>query len=187
VARTFDPARWPFEPGDRIVAVEGYDRPIGRLHDLVVALRGRAGEVGMVVERGGRPCRIVVRPALREPITDRRGIWIDGALIGTLDVDDDPDSIGARPLILHSVAPSSAASSLELGSLDIVHRLDGRAFTSLDSLISYVQSRPPRPLRLEVRRGSGNTYRNFEYHARELPGEDVKLVGPETGAKVASR
>ena len=187
VARTFDTNAWPFEPGDRIVSVQGHPGRIQRLEDLVTALRGRTGPVAVTVERGDMPVNIVTHPTLRHSIIDRRGISIDGALIAPLAFEDGAVLSDATPLIIHSVDPSSTAMTLDLQPLDMIHRVDGRAFESLDSLITYAQSRSGEPLRLEIRRLCEETYRLFEYHVRELPGADVKLVGPPEKSPVASR
>ena len=129
---------------------------------------------------------LTVHPTLRPAIIERRGVSIDGALIAPLGFEDDGLAM-STPLVIHSIEPSSTAMTLDLERLDMVHRIDGRAFDSLDSLIAHVESRDGQPIRIEVRRFTEETYRIFEYHVRELPGTDVKRVGPPEKTPVASR
>ncbi len=98
VACSFDSTRWPLRAGDRIVSVEGAKNPPRKLQDLVGVLRGRTGEVTMVVERGGRRVEIVTRPTLQQSILERRGVSVDGALVAPFDIEDAPDWRGSAPL-----------------------------------------------------------------------------------------
>ena len=36
------------------------------------------------------------------------------------------------------------------------------------------------------RRWSDSVYRNFDYHSRDLPGQNVQLVGPDASSVVVS-
>jgi S1-C subfamily serine protease len=185
VGETLDARRWPFQIGDSIVAVTGITAHIKSLDDLVGALRGRTDAVHLTVLRAGQPADVVVTPELRADLLDRRGISIDGARISPLEFDDQAVIPGRSTLLIHSVEPGSVASIRGLEAGDYVHEIDGRRFDSLDSLIAHVRSRAGHPLTVVVRRSSPDSYRVFDYHLRELPGDDIKLIGPE-GATTAS-
>jgi S1-C subfamily serine protease len=185
VGETFDAQRWPFQTGDSIVAVAGAAARISSLDDLIGALRGRSDAVHLTVLRNGRPAEIVVRPQLRDDLVDRRGISIDGARISTLEFDDQAAVPLRSRLLIHSVESGSVASIRGFESGDYIHEVDGRRFDSVDSLATYVRARAGHPLTVVLRRGSPDQYRVFDYHLRELPGDEVNLIGPD-GTTTAS-
>ena len=181
VGHTYNAKRWPFEPGDRIVSVGPERRPITTLGSLVSALRGRPGKVPVRVMRDGREIEIQAHPAARPSVLARRGISIDGALIAPLDLDDAMALAEPAHLTVQSVAPGSAAEALGMDAMDIVHSIDGRSFADLDSLAAYLQGRPEdAKVRIVFRRFTSNGARWLDFHLRELPGEDIQTVGPET-------
>jgi S1-C subfamily serine protease len=186
VACTFDSVRWPFAPGDKVVAIDGAAAPPRTLDEFMNALRGRTGPVRMTVERNGKRVVVETHPTRRPAIVDRRGISIDGALIAPLEFEDD-HLLGGSGLAVHSVEPSSAAQILGLEGLDMLVRVDGRTITQLDSLVSWMGRRPAGPVVLEYRRFAPGYHRMFEYHRRELPGTEVELIGPEGVKALASR
>ncbi len=158
---------------------------IRSLDDLVGALRGRNDAVHLTVLRAGKPVDVLVTPELRADLVDRRGISIDGARISSLEFDDQAAIPKRSTLLIHSVEPGSVAAMRGLEPGDYVHEIDGQRFDSLDSLVAHVRSRAGHPLTVVVRRGSPDSYRVFDYHLRELPGDDIKLIGPD-GATTAS-
>jgi S1-C subfamily serine protease len=185
VASSFDSTRWPLRPGDRIVAVEGRDEPLERLHDLVGALRGRSGQVRLTVERDSQEIAVKVRPTMQAPMLGRRGLSIDGALIAPIDFEDLTNTPLAARLMIHDIEPATSAHTLSLRAMDTIHSIDGRRFDDLETLAAYMHRRPKGPVAIIVRRFSGDMYRMFEYHRRELPGEDIHAVGGETEAIAA--
>lgn len=185
VGESYDPERWPFQPDDLILAIEGSPDTVGTLGELVTALRGRAGSVKLRVERDGKPITIHARPERRESVMARRGISIDGALIAPADHDD--DAVFSRPmhLIVHSVESGSTASSLRIAVHNSIESLDGRRFTDIGSLRAYLHGREAgQPLRIVFRRVSPLEHRFFDYHVRELPGTEIEEIGE--GVEVAS-
>lgn len=183
VGRTFDAAHWPFEPGDRILAVEGARDTFVTLSDFVGALRGRTGAVPLVVERAGHRAVVVTHPTPRPPVTDRWAVSVDGALIAPIRFEDGAELSEPVSLIVHSVEPGSTAEALGLDQYDIVESVDGRAFSDLDTLLDYLNTRDPGPLELVIRRWSVQEHRLFDYDSRELPGDDVHVVGPGPESK----
>ncbi|HEY3214966.1 MAG TPA: trypsin-like peptidase domain-containing protein [Candidatus Eisenbacteria bacterium] len=181
VARSFDRKRWPLESGDRIVAVNTQGDSLGSLSDLVTALRGRTGRIVLVVEHQGRRRTVEVAPLPREPVTARRGVSVDGALIAPIYLEDDASLRDPARLVVQSVESGSAAEMLEVEEQDILQSIDGRSFADLDALEEYLRQRPKgRAMKVVLRRWSGGEDRIFDYHVRDLPGEDIQLVGPET-------
>jgi serine protease Do len=179
VESTHDPEHWPLVQGDRILGVEGADsaRTVG---ELVNTLRGRTGNVPLVVERDGRTQTVGITPALRPSLIERRGISIDGALIAPIAFEDALTLREPAPLIVQSVEPGSTAEMLEIGPNDIIRSVEGQRFDDLDRLVEYLTGRPEgTPLTIVLRRWSQEQNRIFDYHLRQLPGEDVYLVEPD--------
>jgi S1-C subfamily serine protease len=180
VACSFDSLRWPFQPGDRILGVQGRAGELRTLTDLVSALRGRTGRVGLRVERGGRPGIVDVEPVPAPLVTARRGISLDGALIAPVPFADEPDPRPGPRLLIQSIEPGSTAEALGLQLMDILHSVDGRPFADLESLGAYLRERPQeKAVTVVVRRLSSSRDRWFDYLVRELPGSDLHLVGSE--------
>ena len=180
VGCTFDSTRWPFEPGDRIVSLPGREGSLKTLSDLVTALRGRPGPVPLLVERQGKRVQIEITPERRAPVLERRAAIIDGALIAPAAFEDAPALREAAEFMIQSVEPGSAAEGLGLGQQDILDTFDGHRFESLQLLMAYLRQHPRgTPIRLVLRRWSGAIHGIFDYHVRELPGEDVRFVGVE--------
>lgn len=178
VAATHDPERWPLEPGDRIVAVQGVAGELETLTDLVTRLRGRNAPVTLRVERGGREIPVEIRPELHPLTTQVRGLSIDGALVATTTMEDSDAMPRNIRLVVHSVEPGSPAEAVGLAAADIVHTIDGRSFADLDALAAHLGQRPQgRPLAIVVTRWSDMPARWFDYHVRELPGDEVADVG----------
>jgi S1-C subfamily serine protease len=186
VARSFDSVRWPFQAGDGIVGVFGVSDTLASLSDLVWALRGRTGGVPLTVDRDHRRVTIVAQPSPRPAVVDRRGVSIDGVFIAPISFDDEAAAAEPTRLMVHSVEPASLGQMLGFQPMDILQTVDGRRFEELDSLVTYLHQRPHGPATIVFRRWSPETYRAFDYHRRELPVEDVQLIGfdsPSVAAK----
>jgi len=188
VARSLDPARWPFEAGDRIVGLAGSSDSLKNLSDLVGVLRGRTGAVPLVVERRSRRQTVVTHPTLRKPLLERYGIMIDGALLAPVDYEDEPDSPEAVRLAVHFVESASTALSLGIQPGDILYSVDGHRFNDLEALAAYLHGRPEsKPLEVVLKRSNSATTSAYDYLARTLPYEEVKTVGPVETPAVAGR
>ncbi len=187
VAKSFDGERWPLEPGDVIRGIDGEASEFQTLSDLVSAMRGRAGAVPLVIERGTQTLTVEVVPVLEPLVTARRGTSLDGALIASIPVEDSSNLRDMPGLFVHSVEPSSAAEMLSLQRLDFLYTVDGRRFSDLDALSAYLGGRPQgQPLRVVFRRWSEYENRWFDYLVREMPGEEIHSVGGKLGLVSAS-
>jgi serine protease Do len=186
VGRTYDATRWQFQPGDEIVSVGSERRTIATLNQLVTELRGRTGAVPIHALRRGREIEVHTRPERLPTVTARRGVSMDGALIAGYTLEDLVPSDDPVRLIVHSVEPGSSAEARGLEATDILHSIDGKRFDDLDALIGYLDRRPKgSPMRVVLRRSADRDDRMFEFHVRELPGEETRRIGPEE--KLVSR
>jgi serine protease Do len=182
VGYTHDAERWPFQPGDRILRMAGSGAPLASLTDLVSALRASAGPVSLVVERDGRETTLTVRPQLFAPVTERRGVVLDGALIAPVELEDLEVFPDVPKLAVQAIEPGSTAEALAMDPGDLLWSVDGRRVGELDSLTALVQRRPAgAKLTLVLMRVSDREHRFFDWHIRELPGDDFRAVGPEPG------
>lgn len=187
VAGTHDSRRWPFQPGDRILGLEG-GAETRTLSDVMSALRGATGAVPLAIERGGRRSVVRVEPELAPRVTHQQGIQVDGALIASIAFDDGNDESDTRRLFVHSLDPGSTAETMQIEEMDMVHTIDGRSFRDLETLRAYLDERPKgRPLKLVLCRSSGYFDRWRDFHVRELPGEDIHPVGPAAEALAAKQ
>jgi PDZ domain-containing secreted protein len=79
-----------------------------------------------------------------------------------------------------AIGGQPTAEMLEIGPNDIIRSVDGQRFDDLDRLVEYLTGRPEgTPLTIVLRRWSQEENRIFDYHLRQLPGEDVYLVEPD--------
>lgn len=187
VAAVFDPARWPFQPDDRIVSIQGERDTIGTLSDLVRQLRGRAGEIRMIVQRGKERLALVARPSSRPPAIAQRGVSIDGTLIAFVDTEDEPISPQSPVLGVHSVDPASESAAFKLEPNDMLVSVDGKRFTDVDTLADYAKAHGNHPIVLVFRRLTNDWFRTWEFHRREFPAKDVvRVPDPETPATAST-
>lgn len=179
VARTHDSARWPFLPGDLIVSVGPERQSVSTVSTLVSALRGRQPTVPIQVLREGKTVVVSAKPRWRPSIIARRGLVIDGALVAPYWLEDDA-LLRDSKLIIHSVEPGSTAEALGVKVLDILISVDGRDFGDIDRLHDYLNQREDHePVRLVFQRVNPSNRRWWEFHIRELPVEEFRIIGPD--------
>lgn len=180
VGQNIDRERWPLEPGDRLIGPAGSATEFRTLGDLVRELRGADGVLPMVVERDGSRMRVAIRPERSASVLERRGVIVDGALIAPLEVRDASSLSQPIHLVVHSVALGSAAEEREVQEYDVIESVDGVRVETLDALNAQLAARREgESLHLVLRRFSGATNRVFEWYARELPGDEVRNIGPD--------
>lgn len=181
VARTYDVTRWPFESGDRIVSVGPARKSVRTLTGLVTELRGARGAIALQVERHGSIVEVSARPRFRPSVLSRRGVVLDGALLAPLSFEDSATLLDPPVLVVHSVEPGSAAEARGIEVFDFVSSMDGQHPQSLDVAFAQLRARSGGgPIRLVLRRlHTGRSL--FSTHGRDLPGDEVRMIGPESG------
>lgn len=180
VGATHNPVRWPFLPGDRIVSVGREREPVATVTQFVTAMRGRRGVVPIRVMRADAETEIRARPCMQPPITARRAVSIDGALIAPLAIEDSTALSEPAGLFVHSVEPGSAAEGLGMSPFDIIESIDGHRIDDLDALVGYLrQHHAGVPLRVVFRRLNQSFRGWLEFHVRNLPGDETQFIGPD--------
>ena len=105
---------------------------------------------------------------------------LDGALIAPFAFEDSTALGEPARLVVHSVERGSVAQSLGMNSMDVIESIDGQRIGDLDSLLEFLrQHHEGAPMRLVFRHMSASNNRWFDFHVRELPGEETRTIGPE--------
>ena len=185
---TYDAARWPFRPGDRIVGVGSQHESTATVTQFVTAMRGHVAAVPVRLIRDGRQVEVIAHPKPRPSVVARRGVCVDGALIAPMALDDGAVLSDPARLVVHSVESGSDADALGMEAMDIIESVDGRYFDDLDAMISYLQGRRDgEALHIVFRRISVSNSRWLELHVRDLPGGKWRVIGPNPPLLTESR
>jgi serine protease Do len=140
VAKVFQPGL-QFQSGDIITAVNG-GAAVGTLPELLADLRGLGSEAMISVERNGKsvnvksPLNVVADPL------KARSINFSGLIIGRPWRLDDFDRNSDNHLIVewYEVTEEASLSGVEVS--DYILSVDGRRFSELDELYSYLDQLP---------------------------------------------
>ena len=182
VARSRLPAGAPdLRTGDEILAVNQPARTLGTETDLVDALRGRLDGVSLHVRRGGREIDLAGQWPKAAKITERRGLWISGALFAEAESTTGGLIVGTPALMVHHVDPGSEAESAGLMHYDLLMSADGAPVDSLETLRSRAgrAAAADQPLDLTfLRIGSDTQEQLFLHERRLLPVGELQPIGP---------
>ncbi len=167
--------------GDVVRAVGASAVPLDSETQLVDALRGSLADVTLTVERGGR--ELVVRgPWPAAPlVTERRGLWISGALFAEAEPLTAGQVVGMPQLMVHHIEPGSLADATAISFSDMLVSADGQPVDSLDTL-QFLAERAVFEKRtlalLFLRFASPDHDGLFNYERRLLDASDLEPVGP---------
>ena len=168
--------------GDEVLSVTSPLREVATETDLVDALRGRLDSVTLRVLRDGREVDVQGRwpPAAR--VSERRGLWISGALIAEAEPLTGGLIAGSPALMVHHVSPGSEAESAGLMDYDLLMTVDAAPVDSLAKFLEHARraEAADQPLELMLLRLGWDTQEALFIHERRLlPVEEVQLVGPQ--------
>jgi S1-C subfamily serine protease len=167
--------------GDEVIGTTTPVRLLGNETDLVDALRGSLDSVSLKVRRNGQEIEVRGKWPQAAKLTERRGLWIDGALLAEAERTTGGLIVGAPALMVHHVESGSEAESAGLLPFDLLVTADRAPVDSLAALEQAAQraAREQRPLELMLlRMGSENTDELFIHGRRLLPVEDLRRIGP---------
>jgi serine protease Do len=167
--------------GDEIVALASPDRDVATESDLLDALRGHLDAVSLVVLRDGKAVAVQGRWPAAGKVTERRGLWVSGALFAEAEPLTEGLIEGAPKLMIHYVSPGSEAEAAGLAAYDLLMSAQRAPVDSLDSLLRLAQraGADDQPMDLMLLRlTSGMTEDLFVHHQRTLSVTELQPVGP---------
>lgn len=175
--------------GDVVLALVATEGEFGSQTDLVDALRGRLDDVALRIERDGEA--MIVRGAwpAAARITERRAVWLSGALFADAEVLTSGQVTGSPGLMVHHVEPGSPAETAEIWPLDLLVSAGGERVNSLATLQRLAERAATEDRSLSLlflRLASGNQERLFVYENRLLDPAEIELVGPPAAAVVSA-
>lgn len=141
VARTFLPAgHVPLQVDDEILAANG--TPVTTESELMHELRGSLDDVRMTVLRDSEVVELQGPLDPHPPVIDRLGLYFSGMLFASGGYRDTPSVATGHDVMVHSIAPGSAANGEDLWSYDLVSRIDNVRVENLAHLQELLRSRP---------------------------------------------
>jgi len=157
-----------FQSGDIITAVNGGGE-VGTLPELLTNLRGLDKEAVISVERNGRV--VDVRSPLNvapDPLK-ARSINFSGLIIGRPWMLDDFDVNSDKHLIVEWVESAEEASLSGIAVADYIVSVDGRRFSELNALYTYLNDLPEdAAVEFMVKRRATAAEYFYEYHQISL-------------------
>lgn len=165
-----------FLPGDVVVKVNGSDE-IKDLPDLADHLRGVEGNASITVERGKE--RVVVETHLKiapDPLS-ARSINLSGLIISKPWRLDDHEQNPDNNLVVDWVDTEQDAGLANVEASDIIVSVDGKTFSSLETLYDYLALQPKSGKISIMLRGISNAPEYFhEYKYVELSNKLLEWV-----------
>lgn len=178
VANTrLDPSNIDLRVGDEIVAVA--DRQVRTPTQFIDAARGRLEDLALTVQRNGKPVQLTGRITAAPKVTERAGIWVDGALFAPVGDFYAGGLKSGDGLMVHHVEPASEAASLGLQYFDLIERANGKPVRTLAELEQVILDSvgQMKPIELLLIRIMDKGNRLFEYQRRNLSGEELRRIG----------
>lgn len=168
------------QAGDRLLAVGGDAVPLESKTDLFDALRGNLDHVVLKVERDGHPLTLRGSWPAAPRITERRALWIAGAMFADAEPLAAGHLAGGPRLMVHHIEPGSVAEGIGMRVLDLLVSVDGEAVDSLGSLarLADAAAREGRELDLLLLRLAPESEQKLlAYESRLLGVASVEEVG----------
>ncbi|MEN8131024.1 MAG: trypsin-like peptidase domain-containing protein [Pseudomonadota bacterium] len=167
-------------PGDVILGVSDVAEEIHNEGQLMHALRGRLAEVGLEILRTQRRMKLTgqLQPLTR--ITERRGIYMSGLLIGPTHFRDNRElNMGNHALMIHHVAKGSIGSSVEIKKWDFLVSVDSKKAIRLEDMYQHLLAAQLENKRvtLVLKRWSTTKDRIYDYIERSVSIKDLRPIG----------
>jgi serine protease Do len=141
VARTFLPdERLPLQVDDEILTANG--TPVSTESELMHELRGSLDAVSLTVLRGSEVVELEGSLDPHPAVVDRLGLYFSGMLFASGGYRDSRAIVTGHDIMVHSVAPGSAANGEGLWTYDLVSRIDNVRVQSLAHLQELLSKRP---------------------------------------------
>jgi S1-C subfamily serine protease len=132
-----------FRRGDRIVAVAGQAVEPATEGELIHRLRGQFSGVAIEIERHGQVVSLYPTFEPQLSLTERWGVYVGGALFSRTNKADIEGLVTNPTVMVHYVAPGSAAQAAGVAKFDHLLAIDGQPVDSLDTLLNIIHAHPP--------------------------------------------
>ncbi len=176
-----DPGRGLRE-NDTILGISGEEVEFGNRGQMLQALRGRGDTIRLRVRRGKEEMDVPVGLKPAERITERRGIFLDGALFALTPADGGADILrDLHRLMIHHVEVGSEAQAEHMERWDFLVSVDGIGVNALDEAYERLKEAQAAGRKavlkiLHVEFVFGDI---FSYTEARLPVEDLRWIGPD--------
>ena len=145
------------------------------------ALRGHLDAVSLVVMRDGKEVAVEGHWPAADKVTERRGLWVSGALFAEAEPLTGGLIAGAPKLMIHYVGPGSEAEAAGLVAYDLLMSAERTAVDSLAALTQLARraAAADRPLELVLLRLASEMKEDlFVHQKRTLSVTELETVGP---------
>ena len=178
VAKVFQPGL-QFQSGDIITAVNG-GAEVGTLPELLANLRGLNGEATISVERDGKTVNVRSPVNIVPDPLKVRSINFSGLIIGRPWMLDDFDVNSDKHLIVEWFEAAEEASLSGIAVADYIVSVDGRRFSELNALYTYLNDLPEdAAVEFMVKRRATAAEYFYEYHQISLARTKLGWVSAE--------
>ena len=168
-----------FQPGDIITAVNG-GAEVGTFPELLADLRGLNGEAIISVERDGRAVNVLSSVKVVPDPLKVRSINFSGLIIGRPWMLDDFDVNSGNDLVVEWYETAEEASLSGIAVADYIVSVDGRRFSELNALYTYLDGLPEDAVvEFMVKRRATAAEYFFEYHQISLARTKLGWVSAE--------
>lgn len=178
VAKVFQ-SELKFQAGDIITAVNG-GAEVGTFPELLADLRGLNGEAIISVERDGKAVNVLSSVKVVPDPMKVRSINFSGLIIGRPWMLDDFDVNSDKHLIVEWFEAAEEASLSGIAVADYIVSVDGRRFSELNALYTYLNDLPEdAAVEFMVKRRATAAEYFYEYHQISLARTKLGWVSAE--------
>jgi len=176
------PVSWPLKPGDKLVSlVKEPNTNFKNQADLIHALRGKSGAVGVRIVRAGKILNVSLASIPRPSLTDWIGLHFSGIVVGREFMRDDKLSNPEGEMFILDVSRASIGSVSGIRANRYIVTVNGISFKSVKALCTYLKraESEDRRIRLVTRARAWDYMSASKYNLYEVKIDGVKLVGPK--------
>jgi hypothetical protein len=169
------------EAGDEIVGAGPQTVRVVTESEVVDQLRGTLDDVRLRILRNGKELLIHGRWPAVPLVTQRRALWINGAMFADSQPELSALVSGSPALMVHHVEPGSEAEGSEIAAFDMLMSADGQRVDSLDALenVARLAAKEDRDIELVLLRLAERDQRDlFVHQRRRLTPADTERIGP---------
>ena len=171
---------WPLTPNDQIVALAEFPHEkLTHQSDLIHALRGKSGEVDLLVQREGITRSNTIAVTSRPNLLDKIGVHVSGIILSSELLRDDEVINPNNLLFIQNVAEASIGDLSGIQPYGYLHSVNGNVFSDSFQLCKFLEIAQKNSDRVTILTRHINwDYRSrTRYNSYEIPVNDVKLVG----------